>query len=119
MTHKEAYSRIIRAAIPIANTDNRLPYYLQGKFGPPPPSQLDGISLWYDPHIVANVIYDAQLRRGELKSTDELYALMATVVRDAVQKACHKEWQAVGFLMLEDLKNAATSRTDGTLQDVD
>jgi len=106
MNQAEAYSRIIHAALPIANKDDRLPWYLRDKFGPPP--RYDRIEVWYDPHTVENAIRNAQLRAGEIKSSDEIHRIMETVVQDAVQKALHKEWQAVGFLMLEDLRATTT-----------
>lgn len=53
--------------------------------------------------------------RRETRSADEIHAIFVQTAREGVQEALRFEPEAIGYLMLENIRNAATARTNGSL----
>lgn len=105
MNRGEAYEKIIHRAVPIANNDPRMPSYLTGVFGPPPRDP-EVLEIWYDPNTVHGAITSQINRKREVRSEEEIMRSLTIIVRDAVQKAIRMEPEALGYLMLEYIRNA-------------
>lgn len=114
MNRGEAYEKIIHRAVPIANNDPRMPFYLVGIFGPPPRDP-EVLEVWYDPNTVHGAIVAAKNNNREVRSEEEIMRSLTLIVRDAVQKAIRMEPEALGYLMLEQIRNAAVTRANGTI----
>jgi hypothetical protein len=79
------------------------------------PHDFDGFVLEYDPASIMGAITTMKNRNMETRSHDEIIDLFPVIVRDAVIAAIHKNPLAMGHIAMEQVIDAATSRTDRTV----
>lgn len=102
-----AHQIILSTAVERANMDARKPWYLGGEIFKLP-NTFQHLEIWYDPQQVAGAIATARARYGEVRSEDEIYALLAEIVRDAVQvtiQTDQESGEAFGALIVNKLRN--------------
>lgn len=113
-SRQEAYKTIISRAIPIANADARLPFWLKGHYKPP--ITWETLAIEWPVDDVRTAIQGAKKHyASEVRSEEEIMMVFVQVARDAVEKALRMEPEALGYLMLENIRNASTARTNGTI----
>jgi hypothetical protein len=99
VSRESVYRKVLYDAAHIANTDDRLPEYLKNMFRPPAHGR--ELLLHFDPTI-RTAIATMQQRGVELRTEEEIWASVQTVVRDAIKRAITPH---LGALVEEGLRS--------------
>ena len=96
---REAYERILNAAVQFANDDPRKPWYLQGNIFHTPPN-FGSLELWYEPSIVTAI----QMQTDGAEQAAQIMAGLTTIVHEAILSALEAQGEAFGALIMSEVR---------------
>lgn len=108
------FQPVLGLAAEYANQDEELPQYLPNIFHAP--SNPDGLELGFDAQTVRGAIAVARRNRRELRSEDEVFDALTTIVTRAVSKALteHEGGALLAAVLVNNLRNGPDAFTSGT-----